>query len=456
MEAIELDLLAGDSQKRSGRPSLEQDYIQNHSCEVYIWDDAVDPLSAKDPHFVIHGNRNPSRLRNSRLGSQTSEDSASRLPQELQTRIARRDASRTRWINVVGWSEDLIGYLSQLYLSDHGCLGLYGPSKAVLGGPVSNQCDQEFIWLRTKVWFMASKLPNWSSIEEVELRMVVIQPNADKAGTVITNFIGKQQLAREMNTICTDALIENHPFGARALGCSWIVSYAILRTVAEQIDFAFRIFDPVSIDRLSVPRMDDLPSILEKASNLSRLDRYLSELEQLASFFEAVQKMCEAEHADAIAANASVILPEAQAHPRDSDLLPCHRLVHRATLERLRLQQKIRHSQRLSRTYLTQYESLIQMGITYATTQITERLDSGRAVAERFATIGIFLGGVSSLLSPFALLTSYFGMNVSEFVGQEGGLSTLYEFWKVGMPLVVVAGMGMGYLCLRLLTGMGR
>ena len=223
------------------------------------------------------------------------------------------------------------------------------------------------------------------------------------------------------------------------------MAYAILRTIVEQTDHAFKIFDPVSSGRMPVPRMDDLPSVLDKANNLARLDRYLSEIEEFSSFFEAVQKMSQAES----------IADDSVAATQQDPVLSHRHLAHRASLERSRLEQKIRHSQRLSRTYLSQYESLIQMAMTYATTQITERLDSGRAVAERFATIGIFLGAVSSLLSPVALLTSYFGMNMEEFVGETGGSLSLYEFWKWGLPLTIMAAVGMGYLGLRLLHRSG-
>lgn len=65
-----------------------------------------------------------------------------------------------------------------------------------------------------------------------------------RLGTLITNFVGPLDLAEEISTICTANILENHPLGRHALSCVWILVFAILRTAAEQLDFAFEIFDP--------------------------------------------------------------------------------------------------------------------------------------------------------------------------------------------------------------------
>lgn len=70
---------------------------------------------------------------------------------------------------------------------------------------------------------------------------------------MITNFTGPFRLAEEMSTILTDCLLENHPMGRQSLGCVWILAFAILRTIAEQMDFAFELFDPIYVSsRVSV------------------------------------------------------------------------------------------------------------------------------------------------------------------------------------------------------------
>lgn len=86
--------------------------------------------------------------------------------------------------------------------------------------------------------------------------------------------------------------------------------------------------------------------------------------------------------------------------------------------------------------------------ISYSTTQITERLDSGRSVAEKFATIGIVLAGVSAVISPLALLTGYYGMDVQEYVPGTSG--SLFDFWQVALPTMLVCFSALGFVILRL------
>ena len=66
------------------------------------------------------------------------------------------------------------------------------------------------------------------------------------SGTLLTNFIGPFALASEISEICTRAVIANHPLGKGSLGCIWILAFAMLRTLAEQVDFVFEAFDPVN------------------------------------------------------------------------------------------------------------------------------------------------------------------------------------------------------------------
>ena len=64
---------------------------------------------------------------------------------------------------------------------------------------------------------------------------------------MITNFTGPFRLAEEMSTILTNRLLESHPMGRQSLGCAWILAFAILRTIAEQVDFVFEILDPIDV-----------------------------------------------------------------------------------------------------------------------------------------------------------------------------------------------------------------
>ena len=60
-------------------------------------------------------------------------------------------------------------------------------------------------------------------------------------------------------------VLGNHSLGRQALGCVWILSFAILRTTAEQVDFAFDAFDPIdsssSVSYPSCVRKGDLTNV---------------------------------------------------------------------------------------------------------------------------------------------------------------------------------------------------
>lgn len=188
-------------------------------------------------------------------------------------------------------------------------------------------------------------------------------------GTLITNFVGPINLAEEISTICTANVLENHPLGRHALSCVWILVFALLRTAAEQLDFAFEIFDPTNSSLgvyttpiredlvlvlthtqiSSIPQIDGLPAILEKANRLSRIDRYLSSLEELSSFFRSVHCLFEAESGSF------------QPAPQASSSFLSKRVVVLRKLEAEKVRNKILHEQRLCKTYMKQFDTLVQM-----------------------------------------------------------------------------------------------
>jgi len=75
------------------------------------------------------------------------------------------------------------------------------------------------------------------------------------------------------------------------------------------------------------------------------------------------------------------------------------------------------------------FDMLVQI-ISYGTTQITERLDNGRTIAEIFATIHVLLAGVSALIS-FDAFDRLLRNDVQELVPGTGG--TLFNFWQVAL-----------------------
>lgn len=63
-------------------------------------------------------------------------------------------------------------------------------------------------------------------------------------GTVITNFVGPLEFAQEVSSIFTNRILHHHPLAGDTLQDIWVLAFALLRAMAEQLDFAFRIFDP--------------------------------------------------------------------------------------------------------------------------------------------------------------------------------------------------------------------
>ena len=88
--------------------------------------------------------------------------------------------------------------------------------------------------------------------------------------------------------------------------------------------------------------------------------------------------------------------------------------------------------------------------ISYSTTQITERLDQGRRVADQFSKIGMFLAGLAGVVAPMSLLTGFYGMNVKEFTSE--ATATLFDFWQIGIPIVLAAGLCLAFLTIWALT----
>ena len=178
--------------------------------------------------------------------------------------------------------------------------------------------------------------------------------------------MGPYRLAQEVGSIYVDRVLEAHSLGRQTLGCVWLLAFAMLRTTAEQLDFAFDIFDPIESSSYvsytlgypllaladleqtqNVPRLNELPNILEKSNRLARIDRYLSGLEEFLSFFLSVRQH----------------LPVHQMPVMDLDA-PAFRspeVTNSASLEAVRAREKIQQEQRLCQTYMRQYDTLVQL-----------------------------------------------------------------------------------------------
>lgn len=89
--------------------------------------------------------------------------------------------------------------------------------------------------------------------------------------------------------------------------------------------------------------------------------------------------------------------------------------------------------------------------VSHSTTEIVARLDSGSKLAEKLGTLGLILTGLSFIVTPLSLLTSYYGMNVSEFV--DGANLTLFGFWQIALPMATLSLGGLVLISVRFVLG---
>ncbi|KAJ9668396.1 hypothetical protein H2201_001444 [Coniosporium apollinis] len=338
-----------DARPKSVLSGFATSLEDNQQCNIYIYDDASPELGAR------------------------SEPTQNALDVSQDTHLPGALTHKTS--NIVGWDEAAIKEITDLYIGHHRCLDPQATSEQILGGPSTAPGGHEVIWIKTRAWFIGRRAPLWASMTPVLFRMVVCLPTSESAGTVITNFTGPHRLAEEMSSFCTERITDEHPYGRNSLACVWILAFSILRVVAEQLDFAFNVFDPIQSHHGT--------SILFKS--------------------QAVQT-----------------------------------------------KNKIAQQQKLCKIYINQFESLIQMTISYSTTQITDRLDKGRIATERFTKVGIAIAGIAAIVTPLSLLTSFFGMNVVEFSSDAS--ATLFDFWQIGVPVLLATAVGFSFLSVWLLT----
>lgn len=50
-----------------------------------------------------------------------------------------------------------------------------------------------------------------------------------------------------------------------------------------------------------------------------------------------------------------------------------------------------------------------------------------------------------------SLLTSFYGMNVKELT--QGATGTLFDFWEIGVPVILVTAILVAYIVLWMITG---
>lgn len=97
----------------------------------------------------------------------------------------------------------------------------------------------------------------------------------------------------------------------------------------------------------NVPKLDDLPFILEKSNRLARIDRYLAGLEEFQSFFLSVQQL---------------LAPEPDLNTgKEYPTFRSAGTKKSAQFEASRAREKIQQEQRLCQTYMRKYDALVQL-----------------------------------------------------------------------------------------------
>ncbi|PVH85279.1 hypothetical protein DL98DRAFT_583874 [Cadophora sp. DSE1049] len=217
-------------------------------------------------------------------------------------------------------------------------------------------------------------------MRSVVIRIVLCLPSPKTTGLLITHFIGSHELVNTISDICTKQVLENHPLKENSRRCVWIIAFALVLTIANQLDFALAILNPDKIgsDKTNFPNTERL--IIGRRDSILLVDPNLACGEQ------------DDEEGRWIRA--------------------------RSRLECLKAQDKIRSQQKMSMTFIKDYENFIQLTISYNTAGLLARAGhDSQAVSHQFAKIGMVVAGIFCIIAPLSLLTGFYGMNVQEFNG---------------------------------------
>lgn len=319
----------GDSRPSTARSSFEWNSLAQQACRVTIFDQddaadvSFDSWSAYSTKFSVpHGS------------------ACSTLPESLKVKLEERHPLRTRWINVEGWSPGLIDDLTDRFLDKPGCLSLQDLEAHAIGGPIHCKNGGTFIWVQTSIWYPRAEAQPWSSMRKCGLRLVVCLPTTDTAATIITNFLAPERFAEKVSNAFTQQLLEDHATGYTALKCAWTISFSILRLAVQQLDVAWKTFDPIERNRNSIPCTDDLPYLLECVNDLARVDRYIYGLLEISGFVDAIRNFEKAQQSSSTCTSTVSVQSE---------------------LESTLTQDRIVHAQQMCKTFVQQYENQISL-----------------------------------------------------------------------------------------------
>ncbi|KAF2436223.1 hypothetical protein EJ08DRAFT_231503 [Tothia fuscella] len=142
-------------------------------CRVYVRDDVVAPTAQQPQGSVVMDETSQCFA--------IDKNSTSEL-ERLRNALNARDISRTRWINIVGFSASASKVVTQKFLGDHDCLELNDLDIQTIGGPTRGSADSDFFWVQSQIWTAGNRERLWNSLRATSLRVIVCLPKEKEAG----------------------------------------------------------------------------------------------------------------------------------------------------------------------------------------------------------------------------------------------------------------------------------
>lgn len=346
---------------------------------------------------------------------------------------------QTRWYSISGNARRLIEVLTEKCLNGHGFLvaRTHSSDRAIYGGPTRISNGTEAIWFEVGV---RSNLGGTDS-QECPFRLVILFSRGNNTGTLITQFLDSNAASRRLSRALEEHVLHLHPERDHSLRCVWVAAFAALRFIAQQLNHSFKDLDPIHVLRRDKCRDDQgrnphtVHTLVDLSFRLASIERYLSGIKELSDFCMFVW-------------NQTIETPITLPSQQDAMTASARAA---AKFEAFRLEKKIQCEERLCDTYTRQCESLIQLKLSFGTSQIVGRLDEGAIIAEKVTKIGLVVGAIASMSATFGVLTSFYGMNVKEL--QEGARASLFDFWTLAVPVVFISVAAFTVAVIWLMTG---
>jgi len=200
-------------------------------------------------------------------------------------------------------------------------------------------------------------------------------------------------------------------------------------------------------------QLQSLPELLECSRRLRTIDRYLSGVDEIVTFLSsAKQTLAETyDRSRAYGNPRTAAYAELEARKAIDKVAYGRRLCtshieHVRELVQMVCSSSLTNSSRLSSTQML----ITTQVLLHQSTLMNQRLDRNNSSSEILTKLGLGAAGIASIVTPLSFLTSYFGMNVEEFV--PGTTLTLFDFWTVGIPTMLATAIPLLIACVWMCT----